>query len=94
MDHVKNLWSSYLQWVSEHPQLATDIETSIKWISYIATGNKTLILSFVEIAKPQFEFRSQISSRKAILKFLLKIFVKSIILQTCKRKPCFKPVIC
>ena len=38
MDHVKNLWSSYLQWVAEHPQLATDIETSIKWISYIATG--------------------------------------------------------
>lgn len=39
MDHVRNLWSSYLQWVAEHPQLATDIETSIKWISYIATGN-------------------------------------------------------
>jgi len=38
MDHVKDLWSSYLQWVAEHPQLATDIETSIKWISYIATG--------------------------------------------------------
>ena len=38
MDHVKNLWSSYLQWVAEHPQLATDIETSIKWISYLATG--------------------------------------------------------
>ena len=38
MDQVKNVWSSYLHWVSEHPQLATDIETSIKWISYIATG--------------------------------------------------------
>ena len=38
MDQVRNLWTSYLNWVSEHPHLATDIETSIKWISYIATG--------------------------------------------------------
>jgi hypothetical protein len=38
VDHIKNVWSSYLQWVSDHPQLATDVETSVKWISYIATG--------------------------------------------------------
>ena len=38
MDHVKNLWSRYLQWVSENPTLATEMETSIKWISLIATG--------------------------------------------------------
>ena len=38
MDNVKNLWSRYLQWVSENPTLATDMETSIKWISLIATG--------------------------------------------------------
>ena len=47
MDHVKDLWSSYLQWVAEHPQLATDIETSIKWISYIATGKKQWTLWFL-----------------------------------------------
>lgn len=52
MDHVKNLWSSYLQWVAEHPQLATDIETSIKWISYFATGylkNSTNSLLWTEL---------------------------------------------
>ena len=38
MEHVKNLWSRYLQWVAENPTLATDMETSIKWISLIATG--------------------------------------------------------
>merc|ERR1712038_1472495 len=38
MEQVKNLWTSYLNWITEHPHLATDIETSLKWISYIATG--------------------------------------------------------
>ena len=38
MEHIQNLWSNYLDWVGKNPELATDIETSIKWISYIATG--------------------------------------------------------
>ncbi len=38
MEHVRELWSSYLRWVAEHPQLATDVETTIKWVSYLATG--------------------------------------------------------
>ena len=46
MDHVKNLWSRYLQWVSENPTLATEMETSIKWISLIATGRHYILITY------------------------------------------------
>lgn len=53
MEHVKKLWAGYLQWVSENPNLATDIETCVKWISIIATGylrNSTDSLLWSELA--------------------------------------------
>ena len=39
MEQAKDLWTQYLDWITTHPQLATDVETSIKWITYIATGS-------------------------------------------------------
>ena len=39
MEQAKELWTQYLNWITTHPQLATDVETSIKWITYIATGS-------------------------------------------------------
>ena len=33
-----NLWKSYLEWVSLHPDIAMEMETCFKWISYLVTG--------------------------------------------------------
>lgn len=38
LQHISALWSKYLAWVADHPVLATDVETILKWISYLATG--------------------------------------------------------
>jgi len=38
MENAKLVWSKYLRWVSQNPKLATDAETCLKWVSYIATG--------------------------------------------------------
>ena len=33
-----NLWQQYLEWVSLHPNVALEMETAFKWISYLVTG--------------------------------------------------------
>ena len=35
---VKSALTGYLKWVEQHPELATDLENGVKWVSYIATG--------------------------------------------------------
>lgn len=33
-----SLWKNYLEWVSLHPNVALEMETAFKWISYLVTG--------------------------------------------------------
>lgn len=39
----KELYKHYVKWVSTHPERTTDLEASIKWISYFLAG--TLLLN-------------------------------------------------
>ena len=43
MQWAKQIWTKYLKWVSLNPKLATDAETCLKWISYIATGKTKML---------------------------------------------------
>ena len=45
MEHVKNLWSRYLQWVAENPTLATDMETRFILTREILTLTQKLNLT-------------------------------------------------
>ena len=36
--HWLNMWQKYLEWVSLHPNVALEIETALKWTSYLVTG--------------------------------------------------------
>ena len=36
--YASSLWQKYLEWVSLHPTVAMEIETTFKWVSYLATG--------------------------------------------------------
>ena len=33
-----SVWQKYLEWVSLHPNVALEMETAFKWISYLVTG--------------------------------------------------------
>ena len=33
-----SIWKQYLEWVSMHPNVALEMETAFKWISYLVTG--------------------------------------------------------
>lgn len=35
---LPELYISYKKWVSSHPQLASDFETTTKWVSYFIAG--------------------------------------------------------
>lgn len=36
--NILTMYRKYEQWVSLNPQLVGDIETSVKWLSYILVG--------------------------------------------------------
>ena len=36
-----SLWKNYLEWVSLHPNVALEMETAFKWISYLVTGKSS-----------------------------------------------------
>lgn len=35
---LRELYKHYVKWVSTHPERTTDLEASIKWISYFLAG--------------------------------------------------------
>ncbi|VVC31267.1 Peroxisome membrane protein, Pex16 [Cinara cedri] len=47
---LKILYKHYINWVSSHPERITDLESSIKWISYFLAGrinNSTLLSELI-----------------------------------------------
>ena len=38
-----SLWKNYLEWVSLHPNVALEMETAFKWISYLVTGKNPFL---------------------------------------------------
>lgn len=36
---IPALYDSYIKWVSQNPETASDFETTTKWISYFIAGN-------------------------------------------------------
>lgn len=40
-----SVWQKYLEWVSLHPNVALEMETAFKWISYLVTGNDQFLVS-------------------------------------------------
>lgn len=41
---LRVLYKHYVNWVSSHPERTTDLEASIKWISYFLAGIIVIIL--------------------------------------------------
>lgn len=39
---LPELFSKYKKWVSDHPQMASDFETTVKWVSYFIAGKCNL----------------------------------------------------
>lgn len=35
---LKEIWMRYVEWVSRNPQTTSEIESSVKWISYFLAG--------------------------------------------------------
>lgn len=35
---LKEIWVRYVEWVSRNPQTTSEIESSVKWISYFLAG--------------------------------------------------------
>ena len=46
------IWQQYLEWVSMHPNVALEMETAFKWISYLVTGKNPCNCLEGEIGKP------------------------------------------
>lgn len=40
---LKEIWVRYVEWVSRNPQTTSEIESSVKWISYFLAGKITQI---------------------------------------------------
>lgn len=43
--NILEMYQKYKHWVSVNPQLVGDIETSVKWLSYILVGKLPYSLS-------------------------------------------------
>lgn len=48
---LKEIWIRYVEWVSRNPQTTSEIESSVKWISYFLAG-KTRELANMFITRP------------------------------------------
>lgn len=48
---LAEVFAAYKAWVSRNPQLTSDLETTVKWVSYFLAGAQSLLLEIVEYIK-------------------------------------------
>lgn len=68
---LKEIWVRYVEWVSRNPQTTSEIESSVKWISYFLAGkinypNMIIIRPWCEVTnqKPWFVAEVVITKNK------------------------------
>jgi hypothetical protein len=51
LNAIKNSFSNYKLFVKQNPLIASEIESALRWISYLITGIQLFIFIFLSIFK-------------------------------------------